>query len=509
MRKINSIGLCAVLALALLIVAAPSALARGARRAHVRNQRVLEAEPARSHGTVLVLKAGGQIVPNGALVHVTAPNYFFKTKVTVEGTSKKAAKEVEVECSTEYFEQGNIVRNFGANAWSVVETHGIDFCEGEEWFSGHGMEHPLVFSAPNVVSDETTVELFRTEEQIKAEELEEFHHEEPIKPREPRRCVYKSVVARGHFKSKKGAPLVAKVKGRMELSPTASNKGCSIKAKWKAEFTLTYKGVPIVAALEPAPTITSVVPMEGPEPGTTVMISGTGFTGASTVLFGTKEATTFHVNSDSSITAVAPAGMGTVDVRVITPVTETSITPADRFTYAVRPSVIGVSPKVGPEKGGTEVTITGTNYGPESKVYFGSTPATGVKVNSAESVNAVSPAGAGTLNVTVENAGGTSMVNSADKFTYVPPPVVKALNPKEGVVGGGEKVVITGSNLHEVSAVMFGSESATSIKEISATEIEVVSPASHELKTGPVNVTVTTPGGTSATGAEDEFTYHL
>src|SRR4029077_18599796 len=67
MRKIRSIGLCAAVALALSIVSAQSAPAQA------------------SSGTVLVLKAGGQVVPDGALVHVTAPSYFFKSKVTVEG----------------------------------------------------------------------------------------------------------------------------------------------------------------------------------------------------------------------------------------------------------------------------------------------------------------------------------------------------------------------------------------------------------------------------------------
>jgi hypothetical protein len=241
MRRIKSIGLCAALALTLSIVTAQSAFARGQRQAH---------GALASSGTVLVLKAGGQIIPNGALVHVTATNYFFKSKVVVEGTSKKAAKEEEVECATEYFEQGRIQRDLAANAWHIVETAGIDFCEGEEWFAGHAMEHPLTFTAPNVLTDESSVELFRTEEQVKAEEKAEFEHEEPIHAREPKRCVYKTVSATGHFRSKKGGPLVAKIRGRMAPSPSQSNPACGAKARWKAEFTLTYKGQPIVAAFE-------------------------------------------------------------------------------------------------------------------------------------------------------------------------------------------------------------------------------------------------------------------
>jgi hypothetical protein len=313
------------LAVALAVVGVQGASARGERHAR---------RAATTSGTVLVLKAGGQIIPNGALVHVIAPSYAFKSKVTVEGTSKKAAKEEEVECETEYFEQGKIQRDLTANAWHVVETQAIDFCEGEEWFAGHAMSHPLTFSAPNIVTDDSGVELFRTEEQIKAEEKSEFEHEEPIRPREPKRCVYDSLTGSGRFKSRKGMPLVAKLKGKMFPSPSQSNPGCGAKAKWKGNFTLTYLGQQISAALEVAPAVTGVSPAEGLEAGgAEVTITGSGFTGAAAVQFGSANATSFKVNSDSSITASAPAGKGTVDVTVTTPVTRTATTPADRFTY--------------------------------------------------------------------------------------------------------------------------------------------------------------------------------
>jgi hypothetical protein len=491
-----------VLALALSIVGAQSALARGERQARVRSGAVA---PAKSKGTVLVLRAGGQIVPNGALVHVVATGYSFKGKVTIEGTSKKAAKEQEVECETEYFEQGRITRNLAANSWTVGEETGIDFCEGEEWFAGHGMTHPLVLTAPNIVTDSSNVELFRTEEQIKAEEKFEFEHEEPIHAREPKHCFYNTIGGgRGHFKSKKEqAPLVAKLKGKMAVAP-GSGPGCGTKAKWKGTFTLTYLGQPIVATMEVPPTVTSVIPMEATEAGTEVMINGSGFTGASAVQFGSAGAVSFKVNSNTSISAVAPAGKGTVDVRVTTPVSQTAITPADRFTYATRPTVSAISPKEGPETGGTEVTITGTNFTSGSKVDFGTTPASSVKFISENSITAVSPPGAGTINVEVTNAGGSSMANSADKFAYLPVPTVAEVNPNKGGVAGGTKVTIKGTNFHEGAVVTFGENNATNVKVNTETEIEAESPASTT-GIGPVHVTVTTAGGMSVTFVE--FTY--
>jgi hypothetical protein len=53
--------------------------------------------------------------------------------------------------------------------------------------------------------------------------------------------------------------------------------------------------------------------------------------------------------------------------------------------------------------------------------------------------------------------------------------------------------------------VDFGSTAATSFTVNSATSITATSPAESA---GTVNVTVTTPGGTSATSYHDQFTYN-
>ncbi len=68
--------------------------------------------------------------------------------------------------------------------------------------------------------------------------------------------------------------------------------------------------------------------------GTSTTITGKGFVGVISVAFGTTRATSFTVNSPTSITAVSPAGTaGTVDVTVTTPNGRSKATPKDRFTY--------------------------------------------------------------------------------------------------------------------------------------------------------------------------------
>jgi hypothetical protein len=68
--------------------------------------------------------------------------------------------------------------------------------------------------------------------------------------------------------------------------------------------------------------------------------------------------------------------------------------------------------------GGTSVSITGTNFIDATNVYFGTAAATGLTVNSATSISVVSPAGTGTVDVTVVTPIGTSAVSSEDQFTY-------------------------------------------------------------------------------------------
>ncbi|RKN05347.1 IPT/TIG domain-containing protein [Streptomyces radicis] len=67
------------------------------------------------------------------------------------------------------------------------------------------------------------------------------------------------------------------------------------------------------------------------------------------------------------------------------------------------------------------------------------------------------------------------------------------ISPNQGSSGGGTLVTITGTNLSGTTAVHFGTRSATSVTNVSPTQVTAVSPSGN----GVVGVTVTTPGGTS------------
>ncbi len=83
------------------------------------------------------------------------------------------------------------------------------------------------------------------------------------------------------------------------------------------------------------------------------------------------------------------------------------------------------------------------------------------------------------------------------------PPTVTSLSPTSGSTSGGTAVTITGTNLAGATGVDFGSVTAK-INSDTDTQITATSPAGTA---GTVDVTVVTPGGTSATSSADQFTY--
>jgi hypothetical protein len=260
----------------------------------------------------------------------------------------------------------------------------------------------------------------------------------------------------------------------------------------------------------PAPAVSAVSPASGPSTGgTSVTITGSGFTGASAINFGTSAATSFTVNSATSITATSPVGsLSTVDITVTTPGGTSATSAADQYTYTPppRPTVTAVSPTSGPSTGAATVTLTGTGFTGASAVYFGTGAAT-FTINSSTSITAISPAGSlGTVDITVTSSGGTSATSSADQFTYTtpPPPAVTNLSPTSGQSTGDTSVTITGTSFTGATAVDFGSGNPATFTVNNASTITATSPPGA-LST--VDVTVTTPGGTSTTSAVDKYTY--
>ncbi|SDI91049.1 IPT/TIG domain-containing protein [Frankineae bacterium MT45] len=257
----------------------------------------------------------------------------------------------------------------------------------------------------------------------------------------------------------------------------------------------------------PAPVVTAMSPSVGSTlGGTTVTVTGTGFTGASGVSFGGVAGSSVVVVSATSLTVVSPVhGVGVVDVQVTGPYGVSSVSAADQFTFVAPPVVSGVSPASGSTTGGKTVTITGSGFAGATGVDFGGVAGTSVTVVSATSLTVLAPAhAAGLVDVVVSGPFGSSGVVAGDRFTFVAPPVVTGVAPLTGVIAGGTKVTITGTGFTGATGVSFGGVAGTSVTVVSATSLTVLAPA-HAA--GVVDVQVTGPYGTSGVVAADRYTF--
>ena len=174
----------------------------------------------------------------------------------------------------------------------------------------------------------------------------------------------------------------------------------------------------------PPPAVARLSAKKGPAAGgTAVTITGTNFTRASTVRFGSTPAASVLVESTRSITATSPpATTGRVEVVVDTQNGASAATNKTRFTYE-GPTVTGVSPASGPDAGGTLVTVTGGGFATGAGTTFGvgKGAATSVNCSSSTECTLLTPAAAkpGAVDVRARAGGKTSKKNPpGDRFTY-------------------------------------------------------------------------------------------
>lgn len=251
-------------------------------------------------------------------------------------------------------------------------------------------------------------------------------------------------------------------------------------------------------ALAVAPTATSLSPTSGPEAGgTQVVVTGTGFAGATGVTFGGIPGTSFTVIDDATIVVTTPPHTpAAVPVVVQHPAGDA---PPLTFTFLAAPTVTGVAPTSGPEAGGTVVTISGTGFTGATAVDFGSAPAASFTVVSDTTITATTPAHApGPVPVTVAAPGGTSTPGT---FTFLAAPTISGITPDHGPETGGTVVTITGTGFTGATAVTFDGNAGTALTVVNDTTITVTTPAGVA---GPADVVVHHPDGDSGPGI---FTY--
>jgi len=263
----------------------------------------------------------------------------------------------------------------------------------------------------------------------------------------------------------------------------------SVKA---ADDTIATSATNFTVTASNAPTITSFTPTFGPA-GTKVTINGTKFTGATTVMVGTKADPAFTVNSDTKITATVQNGAKSGPVKVTT--RDGTGTSATDFTVgsAPVPQIASFTPTSGPV--GTAVTIDGTGFTGVTSVTFGGVSDPTFKVVSDTQITATVPTTAVTGKIEVTSPAGTG--TSKTDFT-VTSPFISSFDPVKGP--WGTQVIITGGNLTNATAVKFGGTAAATFSVNSGTQITAT--VANGTVTGPITITSSVGTGTSA----DPFT---
>lgn len=174
-----------------------------------------------------------------------------------------------------------------------------------------------------------------------------------------------------------------------------------------------------------APTVVSFSPATAPA-GTVITLTGTNFTGATSVMLGTTAAT-FTVVNATTLTFTVPAAAQTGTVAVTTPA-GTGVSSAAFIVVSTAPAIASFTPASAYP--GTTVTVTGTYFTGATAVTVAGLPATSFVVVSATTLTLVVPAPAASLSSTPQagaisitapgGVGSSAALATGGTFTILP-----------------------------------------------------------------------------------------
>ena len=243
------------------------------------------------------------------------------------------------------------------------------------------------------------------------------------------------------------------------------------------------------------PVISSIAPLEGPVGGgQTVTVTGTAFDAGMTATINGTAVTPTAVSATSFAFTTPPEPAGLAQIQVTTWAGASELTPADDYTYGDLPAISSVAPAEGPTSGGQTVTVTGTRFEAGMTATLGGVAVTPSGITST-SFTLITPAESpGLEQLQVTTLDGTSVLTSADDYSYGPAPTVGSVSPDVGLLSGGQTVRVTGSGFEAGMTVTIGG--------VSVTPTEATPRRSRSQRrqsaTGLVEVQVTTLEGPSA-----------
>ena len=268
--------------------------------------------------------------------------------------------------------------------------------------------------------------------------------------------------------------------------------------------------------------VTNVAPDNGPATGGySVVISGSNLCSAtagdvSSITLNGVAVSVTNVNSSSQITVTAGDGIGHIGAGsvVITSTEFGTTTENNGFTYNNVPGITNISPASGPQWGGNQVTITGSNLcGGVSDIasitIAGQTPT----VDSASANSIVlrlpNPGMSVTGPVVVSSTRYGNYSSAPSNYTFNPAGGISEVSPASGPYYGGNSITIKGTDLGngtDITNVTIGTVSVTSFTSQYATQV-VFNAAAGAGQSGALKVTVYSETF-GATVASNAYTYN-
>lgn len=239
--------------------------------------------------------------------------------------------------------------------------------------------------------------------------------------------------------------------------------------------------------------------------GFEVTVTGDGFEAPMGVSFSGRDARRVEVVSPTLLRVITPVHpRGLSDLRLTTPSQSAERRRAIEF---YDPLVIdGLEPASGPVAGGQTLVLHGEGFTSQTTVTFGGQAAEIISVDAASgTITLRTPAGAGDglVDIVVENANDSTILEEGYLYRSSTDPIIAALNPGFGPTTGGTRVWIVGYGFEGANIeVRFGAQAATILSR-SAGHAEVLTPAGAA---GSVDV-VLRSGTTELYRLEDAFEY--
>ena len=294
-----------------------------------------------------------------------------------------------------------------------------------------------------------------------------------------------------------GSPTIA---GTYAFTITTTDSTSPTPLSVPSPYTLSVTGAPTVASVSP-----STGPANG---GTSVIITGANFLGATAVTIGGAPATGVTVISATSISATVPAGsVGSASVVVTTGGGSNGANGLFSYTQPVL-AAIPAAGALTPAAVGTaysqSLTASGGVAPYAASLKAGSVLPPGLSLTSNSIAGVPTNAGSYTFTITVTDSSSpsASSVDVTYSLSITGAPTLASVSPPRGPTAGGTPITLTGTHFLGATGVTIGGAAASNVAVISATTITAIAPAGT---VGSASVVVTTPGG--ANGANAAYAY--